>query len=59
MESRGARLHSIPGTVPALLALPPGCTFAPRCERRTEQCQLAVPPLATRARQEFRCIHPL
>ena len=29
--NRGARLASIPGTVPALTAIPPGCPFHPRC----------------------------
>ncbi len=28
------RLAIIPGTVPNLINLPPGCTFAPRCEAR-------------------------
>ncbi|MDH3664332.1 MAG: ABC transporter ATP-binding protein, partial [Alphaproteobacteria bacterium] len=27
----GAELRQIPGTTPSLLALPPGCPFAPRC----------------------------
>jgi oligopeptide/dipeptide ABC transporter ATP-binding protein len=30
------RLHVIPGTVPNLIDLPPGCKFAPRCQSRIE-----------------------
>ncbi len=33
----------IPGTVPALDALPPGCAFAPRCALSREDCSAAVP----------------
>lgn len=33
------RLHSIAGTVPHPLALPQGCSFQPRCDRRMPKCQ--------------------
>ncbi|HVS74642.1 MAG TPA: oligopeptide/dipeptide ABC transporter ATP-binding protein, partial [Candidatus Acidoferrales bacterium] len=39
---RGA-LKPIPGTVPQLAALPPGCAFEPRCAKRIPQCAAAVP----------------
>jgi peptide/nickel transport system ATP-binding protein len=35
----------IPGTVPALDALPPGCAFAPRCSYRVAECDAAMPEL--------------
>jgi oligopeptide/dipeptide ABC transporter ATP-binding protein len=41
----GTRLRAIEGTVPSLAALPPGCTFAPRCPNRMEICTTAVPAL--------------
>ena len=41
--ARGTRLTAIPGTVPALGALPPGCSFEPRCPRRFEPCPTAHP----------------
>jgi peptide/nickel transport system ATP-binding protein len=41
---RGA-LTPIPGAVPQLTALPPGCAFEPRCELRREECAAAVPAL--------------
>ncbi len=40
------RLREIPGTVPALGQAPPGCAFAARCDRATEQCRHDLPPLA-------------
>jgi peptide/nickel transport system ATP-binding protein len=39
------RLEAIPGTVPSLLAPPPGCRFAARCRYVTDICTQAVPPL--------------
>ena len=38
------RLQEIPGMVPALSALPPGCAFADRCAYAREQCR-EIPPL--------------
>ncbi len=40
------RLRAIPGRVPEPWAMPPGCAFAPRCERRLAACDEAVPALA-------------
>ena len=39
------RLDAIPGVVPSLLALPPGCRFAPRCPHARATCTAAVPAL--------------
>jgi oligopeptide/dipeptide ABC transporter ATP-binding protein len=44
------RLTPIPGTVPQLTELPPGCAFAPRCSFRRAECERAVP--------EFRLAEP-
>jgi oligopeptide/dipeptide ABC transporter ATP-binding protein len=41
---RGA-LTPIPGTVPQLTALPPGCAFEPRCALRRAECAQGVPDL--------------
>jgi oligopeptide/dipeptide ABC transporter ATP-binding protein len=41
------KLSAIPGTMPDLAALPPGCAFAPRCPIELEWCRRAVPPLLT------------
>ncbi len=39
------RLESIPGTVPVLGAMPPGCRFAPRCPLHRAACDALPPPL--------------
>lgn len=38
-------LETIEGTVPALHAMPAGCSFEPRCEFRISECARALPPL--------------
>jgi oligopeptide/dipeptide ABC transporter ATP-binding protein len=43
--SDSAVFRSIPGAPPNLLALPPGCRFAPRCTYVREACLAAVPSL--------------
>ena len=42
--SANGRLKEIPGMVPALTNLPPGCSFAPRCPYADEQCRSFYPP---------------
>jgi peptide/nickel transport system ATP-binding protein len=37
------RLKEIPGMVPALTNLPPGCTFAPRCAFADDRCRAEFP----------------
>jgi oligopeptide/dipeptide ABC transporter ATP-binding protein len=50
-------LVPIPGMVPALDALPPGCAFAPRCPLRIDDCEKAVPELRVAGPEhEARCI---
>ena len=46
-RSRG-RLAEIPGMVPALDAMPPGCRFAPRCPEAMPGCDAAPPALLAR-----------
>jgi len=38
---------TIPGRVPAPSALPPGCHFAPRCDRALSACVQSIPALET------------
>jgi oligopeptide/dipeptide ABC transporter ATP-binding protein len=52
-----AKLKPIPGNVPRLDALPPGCAFEPRCPVRRAECTAAVPDLrAASADHRARCI---
>ena len=39
------KLSPIPGTVPQLTELPPGCAFEPRCSFRLAECSMAMPEL--------------
>jgi oligopeptide/dipeptide ABC transporter ATP-binding protein len=39
------KLEPIPGAVPSLIALPPGCAFEPRCPLRIPECNAAMPEL--------------
>lgn len=39
------RLKEIPGIVPSLYELPPGCSFYPRCPESMAMCQGSVPEL--------------
>ncbi len=47
-ECTAGRLSEIPGIVPALTNLPPGCVFADRCPFVTERCRREYPPLVQR-----------
>lgn len=51
------KISPIPGSVPPLDALPPGCSFGPRCERHTSDCDVALPELRSIGEgREARCI---
>lgn len=53
----GERLPSIPGTVPPLFALPPGCAFASRCQYALAECRTARPPTQSAGKDHhYRCI---
>ena len=42
-QPRERDIDAIPGSPPDLRCLPPGCSFAPRCPRRTAECRRAMP----------------
>ncbi len=53
-----SRLVSIPGMVPPLHSLPPGCAFNPRCPASTDKCSEAMPELGARGFNAA-CWHPI
>lgn len=54
---KGQRLETIPGSPPDLAALPPGCSFAPRCSLAEAQCLAKVPDIVpVAAGHEVRCV---
>ncbi|MBK1865069.1 ABC transporter ATP-binding protein [Taklimakanibacter albus] len=52
---RGAALATIPGRVPSLSALPPGCKFAERCTMARGICSEEEPGLVPQAGGGVRC----
>ena len=56
---RGAPLQQIPGVMPSLLALPPGCSFAPRCAHADARCATEPPVSVLAPGREVRCVRPL
>lgn len=55
----GDRLQEIPGMVPPLGQLPPGCKFQDRCSARTALCEESEPELVQLGSSFVRCHHPL
>ncbi|GGB43517.1 peptide ABC transporter ATP-binding protein [Roseibium aquae] len=56
-NKRGARLFQIEGMAPNMLALPPGCAFAPRCFAATPACS-QEPAVQDVAGRQLRCFNP-
>ena len=54
-DGRRLRLNPIPGNVPSVTALPAGCSFAPRCPYRIQQCQEPPPLVAAAPDHLSRC----
>lgn len=42
-QRRDQDIDAIPGSPPDMRRLPPGCSFAPRCTRRTAACRITIP----------------
>jgi peptide/nickel transport system ATP-binding protein len=49
------RLTQIPGSMPRLTAIPPGCAFNPRCPHVFERCRIARPELLRAERSLAAC----
>ncbi len=57
-EEKLPELPTIPGTVPDLLQLPPGCRFQDRCSRADNLCRREEPALELRGDIAVACHHP-
>ena len=55
--ARGGRLETIPGRVPELVDLPPGCPFADRCPRVLDLCREPPPPFPVGTDHQARCFN--
>jgi len=51
-------LHAIPGLPPAVDDLPPGCAFAPRCDKAQPACRQGEIALDAYGRRKLRCLYP-
>jgi oligopeptide transport system ATP-binding protein len=51
------QLYQIPGLPPDLAHLPPGCPFAPRCERAEDICRREFPPYVQLAPEHLSLCH--
>ncbi|MFN3937060.1 MAG: oligopeptide/dipeptide ABC transporter ATP-binding protein, partial [Gemmobacter sp.] len=63
IPTRGVRrgeLQGLPGAVPNLIRPPPGCRFAPRCDRATAACRSGTPAaVPVGPGHGVACLHPL
>lgn len=50
-----SRLPTIPGSVPSLQNMPPGCPFQPRCPEAMPRCTEAMPPSFERGEHAVAC----
>ncbi len=56
LEGGTERLQAIPGSVPQLGALGPGCRFAPRCPLAGPECRALDPPLRRAGGRAVACL---
>jgi peptide/nickel transport system permease protein len=59
LETRRRPARSIPGLPPDPREFNPGCRFAPRCARATEECTQTPPALTEEDGRPVACYHPL
>ncbi|MES2142998.1 MAG: ABC transporter ATP-binding protein [Pseudomonadota bacterium] len=58
--ARRRSLVALKGEIASAFNLPPGCAFAARCDRATDQCRITAPVLETGSQgQALACFHPL
>ncbi len=57
--NRGQPLVAVPGSPPDLTALPPGCSFAPRCAQAQARCLSDRPQLQAHGSTALACWHPM
>lgn len=56
-HEKGKELYQIPGLPPDVAHLPPGCPFAPRCDRAEEICVKLYPPFVQINEDHFSLCH--
>jgi peptide/nickel transport system ATP-binding protein/oligopeptide transport system ATP-binding protein len=61
ISEKREKIHPIPGLVPDLAGLPPGCPFSPRCDRARPKCSEdnEIPLMELDRGRLVRCLYPL
>ncbi|MGR3914412.1 MAG: ABC transporter ATP-binding protein [Gammaproteobacteria bacterium] len=59
MTQPGRPLNQIPGVMPSLREIPPGCAFHNRCEFARAKCAVELPHLSARGARAAACHFPL
>ncbi|MBM3531238.1 MAG: ABC transporter ATP-binding protein [Alphaproteobacteria bacterium] len=59
IDHRVAKLVAMDGVVPDPRDLPPGCSFAPRCQRASARCAQVPPWQVDAVDRGFACHHPV
>lgn len=61
LNFRQRDFYALPGEIPSPVDQPPGCPFAPRCERVVAQCNVAFPSLTAVANtaSAYHCFNPV
>jgi peptide/nickel transport system ATP-binding protein/oligopeptide transport system ATP-binding protein len=55
-SKKESRLATIPGSIPDMVEIPPGCSFHPRCPEAKEDCAFSAPPVVELGGRAFlRC----
>jgi peptide/nickel transport system ATP-binding protein len=55
LSGEDKRLVQIPGSMPRLSAIPPGCSFNPRCARAFDRCRIERPEPIRQGAQSVAC----
>jgi len=58
-EKRGTNLANIPGKVPSVEDIIPGCPFSPRCSKAQEICKETFPPVKEFENRKVNCFFPI
>jgi peptide/nickel transport system ATP-binding protein len=59
-QSKDRDIDAIPGSPPDMRRLPQGCSFAPRCARRSAACRTTIPePRLLAAERMVACLNPV
>ncbi len=61
LNFRERDFYALPGEIPSPVEAPPGCPFAPRCERAVAQCSLSFPALTavSGSASAYHCYNPV